>query len=97
MRIEMAVPVIVCLFALASLAGDAKATTTVTMDEKSFAVIVPVKDKDRYINVTVVTNSNNEEVSEGCPDSAFVDEPSTDEVKAVIDEKKTEPDAKPSN
>lgn len=92
----MAVPVLVCLFALASLTSEAKATTTVTMDEKSFAVIVPVKEKDKYISITVVTSSNEEDCNGGSSETVF-DEPTTDEVISVLDEKKTRSAAKTSH
>lgn len=91
----MPVPVLVCLCAFATFASDLTATTTVTIDDKSFAVIVPVKQKDKYISVTVVTSGSNEDLDEGYSESVWDDTPTPNEVTAVLDEKKTASAEKP--
>ena len=90
----MAVPVLVCLCAFATWATDITATTTISMDDKSIAVIVPVKEKDKYINITVVTRNDEDQMVHG--DAECFEEDVVNEAAPILDEKKTEQGAKPA-
>jgi len=90
----MPIPIIVYLVALAGLTTDISAATTIKVDDKSFAIVVPVREKDKYISVTVVTHENEEEFCHGS--SECFEEDIVTEAPVVLDEKKTEQAKKPA-